>query len=148
MMDDYETYSENLETPSVFGNSYGWQRVFWEDPLGIRVVWQRVRSWWDYNYTCVLNVAGIADAAWWGTTGWRKGTFDGEGHVGSDCSTHEHIAYGTYHNYDWCYPWSVSLEIYTRNTPDALGGLSYNHWEIKEATSFLCNTLWAYWESS
>jgi len=105
-------------------------------------------SWWDYDYHCTINVSGQGDARWLRASGWRLGTFDGEGHQGYDCSTHDHIVYGTYHNESWCAPWSVSLEIYTRNTIDALGGVTYDYWSNKDATSFACNTLWSGWESA
>ena len=147
MDDDYDEYSQALEV-STLGNSYRWQRLYWYDPVTIDVVWQRVRSWWDYDYHCTINVSGQGDARWLRASGWRLGTFDGEGHQGYDCSTHDHIVYGTYHNESWCAPWSVSLEIYTRNTIDALGGVTYDYWSNKDATSFACNTLWSGWESA
>jgi hypothetical protein len=145
---DYEEYSQNLEMPSISGSTHNWQRVAWYDPLFIDVVWQRVQSWWDWDYRCVSNVRGLGDARWLRITGWRLGTFDGEGRSGSDCTTHEHLVYGTYHNDTWCAPFgSVSLEVFTSNTPDAIGGLYYDHWTLKDATNFQCNTLWTYWES-
>lgn len=145
---DYDQYSQDLEVPSTSGSSYRWQRVAWVDPALIEVVWQRVQSWWDWDYNCTTNVRGLGDARWLRVTGWRLGTFDGEGHVGSNCASHVHLVYGTYYNDTWCAPLgSVSVEIFLSNAPDATGGVYYEHWTVKDATSWACNTIWAYWES-
>ena len=148
MMDDYDYYSQDVTTLSAAGGSNrGWQRVWWYDPVTLEVVSQRLETWFDYNYTCLLSPLGTASAKWLRETGWRKTVFDAAGQWGNTCATAYFQVYGTYDNNQWCYPGSATVEIFMKSTLDAIGGIYYDHWENKEATNFFCNTLWSSWEA-
>jgi|GEM_PF-6279676 len=52
----------------------GWQKTYYEDPVGKDVNSSKVNLTWTYNGTCVTSMSNnTTDYGWWSLTGWSKG---------------------------------------------------------------------------